>query len=70
MALPDITVAQIVALITAILGLVVSQGLITNNTEKIIVGIASIAVPMVLAIADSIIRHGRSRALTPTTPKK
>ncbi len=57
---PDITTAQIVSLITAILGLVVSQGLITNNTEKILVGIAAIAVPMALALADSIIRHGRA----------
>ena len=57
---PDITTAQIVALVTAILGLVVSQGLISNNTEKLIIGVAAIAVPMALALADAIVRHGRA----------
>ena len=65
---PDLTPAQIVSSALAILGLLVSQGVIDNQREKLIGGIASIAIPVVWQIADAIIRHGRAKALTPPPP--
>lgn len=63
---PDITPAQIVAAITAILTQLVNYGLLSGASEHLIVGLAGIVVPGLLVLADAIIRHGRSRALTPT----
>lgn len=60
---PDITPAQIIAVVTSLVGLFVSQGLIDNNLSQLIVGMASILVPFGWLVADAIIRHGRSRAL-------
>jgi hypothetical protein len=60
-AMPDITPAQIVSTILAVLGLLVTQGLVTNHTEKLIGGLASILVPVAWQIADAIIRHGRAK---------
>lgn len=58
---PDITPVQIVATLTSVVGLLVSQGIIDNNTEKLIVGLASILLPTIWVLADSIIRHGRAK---------
>jgi hypothetical protein len=55
--------AQLLALTTAVVGLLLTQGLITNNTEKAITGIASILIPLGWQIADAIIRHGRARVV-------
>ena len=63
---PDLTPAQLLSGALGILGLLVTQGLISNQQEKLIGGIASIVVPVVWQIADAIIRHGRSRAMAPT----
>lgn len=60
---PDITPAQIIAVVTSLVGLFVSQGLIDNNLSQLIVGTASILVPFGWLVADAVIRHGRSRAL-------
>lgn len=64
--MPDITAAQILAGITTVVGLFVSQGVITNGQEKLITGIAAVVLPLVLVAADAVIRHGRSRALAPS----
>lgn len=61
MATPDITPAQIYSAIVAVLGLLVSQGLVTNHTGKVIGGLASILVPVAWQVADAIIRHGRAK---------
>lgn len=63
---PDITPAQIVAAITAVVTQLVNYGLLSGAQEHQIVGLAGIVVPGLLVLADAIIRHGRSRALTPT----
>jgi uncharacterized membrane protein len=60
---PDITPAQVIAVITSLVGLFVSQGFIDNNLSQLIVGVASIIVPFGWLVADAMIRHGRSRAL-------
>lgn len=60
MKTPDLTPAQIISTLTAILGLFVTQGLVDNNTEKLIGGLASIVIPLIWQLADAIIRHGRS----------
>lgn len=61
MATPDITPVQIISTLTALVGLLVSQGLVTNGTGKLIGGLASILVPVAWQIADAIIRHGRAK---------
>jgi hypothetical protein len=63
--MPDLTLAQILAGLTTVIGLFASQGLITNQQEKLITGIAAVVLPIVLVAADAVIRHGRSRALAP-----
>jgi hypothetical protein len=64
-AMPDITPAQIVSTILAVLGLLVTQGLVTNHTEKLIGGLASILVPVAWQIAD--LRRFRSIRASATT---
>lgn len=64
-SMPNITPAQIVGMIAAVVTQLVGIGLIDSMTEKKIVGIAGIVVPALLFLADAIIRHGRSRALAP-----
>jgi predicted histidine transporter YuiF (NhaC family) len=62
-SLPDITPAQLVSTVLAVVGLFVTQGLVTNNTGKVVGGLASILVPVAWQLGDAIIRHGRSRAI-------
>lgn len=63
--MPDLTPAQIVAAIAAIVAQLVNSQLIDGHTEHLIVGLAGVIVPAAWMIADAIIRHGRSRALAP-----
>lgn len=63
---PDITPAQIVAVVSSVIGLLVDAQLVSGSTQRLVVGLASTLVPFGLVLADAIIRHGRSRALTPT----
>lgn len=65
MTTPNVTPAQIISTILAVVGLFATQGLISNDTEKVIGGLAAILIPVAWQLADAIIRHGRSRALTP-----
>ncbi len=63
---PDITPAQIVAALGAILTELLNAALISSRIDHLIVGLAGIVVPFAWILGDAIIRHGRSRALTPT----
>lgn len=59
--MPDITKAQIVALVQAVLALVIAFGVdLTEAQQTAIIGLAG-AVAIVLPLADAIIRNGRSR---------
>lgn len=62
---PSITPAQIVAVVTAVAGLLVDGQWVSGHVMHLVVGLAAILVPFGLVLADAIIRHGRSRALTP-----
>lgn len=58
---PDITKAQIIALVQAVLALVVAFGIdLTDDQTTAIIGLAG-ALAVVLPLADAIIRNGRSR---------
>lgn len=63
---PDITPAQVLAVIVAVGTQLVNFGLLSGVQEHRIVGLAGILVPFAWLLADAIIRHGRSRALAPT----
>jgi len=61
MNLPNVTQAQLLALLTFIGGQAVSAGLIDNNREKLLISIGSIVVAAAWKIADAIIRNGRAQ---------
>lgn len=61
MQTPNITQAQVLASLTTVVGLLVTQGAVTNGTGKLIGGIAAVVIPFVWIIADAIIRHGRAK---------
>lgn len=61
MTTPSITPAQIVSTVLAVVGLLVTQGAVSNGTGKLIGGLASIVVPAAWQVADAIIRHGRAQ---------
>ena len=61
MKLPNITQAQVLALLTFIGGQAVSAGLIDNNREKLMISVGSIVVAAAWKIADAIIRNGRAQ---------
>lgn len=61
--LPDITPAQIVAIVGSIFGILVAAGLdISDELQNSIIDFITVAAPLLLG-ADAVIRHGRSRAL-------
>jgi hypothetical protein len=58
---PDVTLAQILAVVTAALGLVAAFGLnISKDKQDAIVMFVTVMAPIVV-LADAAIRHGRSR---------
>lgn len=61
---PDTTIAQIVSLIGAVVGLVVAFGFVDEATAQAVIAAASVIVPSVYMLADSIIRQGRARGNT------
>ena len=65
---PDISPAQVLAVIGSVLAELVNAQLIDGHTEHLIVGLAGVIVPAAWMIADAIIRHGRSRALANVVP--
>jgi hypothetical protein len=64
--LPDITKAQVLGIVGLVAAQAVAWGWIGHGTSAFIVSLAGLVYAPVLAIADAIIRHGRSRALAPT----
>lgn len=58
---PDITPAQIIAAIGAVVSELLAAGVIDGRTAQLVVGLAGAIVPLALVIADAIIRHGRSQ---------
>jgi multisubunit Na+/H+ antiporter MnhB subunit len=61
METPDITKAQIIALVQALLAVIVAFGVpLSDRQEAAILGLAG-AIAIVLPLADAIIRNGRSR---------
>lgn len=59
-ATPDVTVAQLAALLTFIVSQAVAWGWIHDASGQKIVALGGIAIPVALHFADSIIRHGRA----------
>lgn len=62
-AMPDITLAQITAAVTWLVGQLVVMGLVDNDTSAVVLQVTLTAVSAVWVIADAVIRNGRSRAL-------
>ena len=62
MKTPDITRAQIAALLTFAGGQAVAWGWLTNAREQTIVAAGSTIIAAVWKLADAWIRHGRSKA--------
>lgn len=60
---PNVTPAQIGALLTALGGQAVAWGLLDGSREQTVVAIATAAVAVGWKLADAIIRNGRSRSL-------
>ena len=65
MKLPDVTPAQLLALVTLAAGQAVAWGWIGKGTSALLVSITTAVLAAVWHIADAVIRHGRSRALAP-----
>jgi hypothetical protein len=60
---PDLTTAQFVAIIGAVLGVAVAAGLpLSKELQDSIVTLVTVLAPLII-IGDAHIRHGRSRAL-------
>jgi hypothetical protein len=60
---PDITPAQIIAVIGAVIGVAVAAGLpLSKELQDSIVQLVTILAPIII-VGDAGIRHGRSRAL-------
>jgi hypothetical protein len=76
LATPDITTAQIIAVVGAVIALAVAFGLdISQEKQDAIRNLVLVLAPVLIA-ADGLIRHGRSRAMimppkgeTATTPR-
>ena len=57
---PDITPAQITAVVTFIVGQAVAWGLVSNNREQTLISAGSTLIAIAWKIADAHIRHGRA----------
>lgn len=62
MRTPDITTAQIAAVLTFVAGQAVAFGWLSSSREQLLVSIGSTAIAAVWKLADAWIRHGRSKA--------
>ena len=71
--MPDITPAQIAAVLTAIVSQVVAWGWIDNNAGQRIVSVGGFALAAVWKLADAYLRGQRVKAVspppTPAAPK-
>lgn len=57
---PDITAAQILAVVSTVVAQVVAWGVMSAGTGQQLVSVAGIVLPAVWATADAVIRHGRA----------
>ena len=61
--LPNVTPAQVVSVVGAIIAMIVAFGIpISQNERDAVINLATVFFPVLLG-ADALIRHGRSRAL-------
>lgn len=65
MQTPDITPAQLIAIVGSILAVAVAAGLpLSKDLTDSIIQLVTVIAP-VLLVGDAVIRHGRSRAMAP-----
>jgi hypothetical protein len=60
---PTLTPAYILAAITTVVALFLTQGLIDSKTEKLVTGLAAVLVPAIFVLAHALF-HGRVQAAT------
>lgn len=63
---PDLTLAQIIAGIATLVGVIAGAVTLSGTWPIVAVIVGAFVVLAAWVVADAIIRHGRSRALTPT----
>jgi len=61
--MPDVTLAQLLAAFTWVVGTLVNMGVTDNETSKVVLEIGLTVIAAAWKIGDAIIRNGRSRAL-------
>lgn len=61
MNITKISPAQIIAAISFVLGQVVAYGILSSQTEQLIVSVATIVLPGILMIADAVIHHAYAK---------
>lgn len=54
-------VAYLIASVSAVVGLFVSQGILDPRIEKIIGGLAAILLPLGYVLANAIVHHGNAK---------
>lgn len=59
--LPDVTLAQVIAAFTWLVGTLVTMNVVDNETSKVVLEIGLTVIAAAWKIADSIIRNGRSK---------
>jgi hypothetical protein len=57
---PSITPAQILAIVSSVLGLLVTVGVLDDTISKAILGVAATVVPVALVMVDAAIRKARA----------
>lgn len=58
---PSLSTTYLLALVTTVAGLAVTQGLITNGTAQLVSGLAAAFVPAILALAHTLF-HAHTQA--------
>lgn len=59
---PTLTPEYAIAALTTLVGLFATQGLISNGTEKIITGVASVLLPLVFVIVQAVLKSQAHKA--------
>lgn len=67
---PDVTAAQILALVTGVIALLVAFAVVDKTRSQELIAAFGIIVPAAVALADSIIRSGRSKAVAALHQKR
>lgn len=68
--MPDVTPAQIMAIVTFVASQAVAYGAISSQTEAVVLSVAGTVVAAALKIADAIIRNGRAQVAAAQVAKK